>query len=130
MKKRPLLVTIVSWVFIFVGSVGLVYHMLPLAQGRAVDLGPGGTVDTLVISFVRILAIVAGAFMLRGYNWARWLCVAWAAFHVVVSMWHSPFELVMHIVVLLLVVYLLFRRASSAYFKPRPQVTSLENPEG
>jgi hypothetical protein len=125
MKKRPLLVTIISWVFIVAGSVGLVYHTMPLVQGRAVDMGRGGTIDTLVISFVRMLAIVAGVFMLRGQNWARWLCVAWAAFHVVVSIWHSPFELIMHIVVLLVLVYILFRRASSEYFQgaSHPQIT-------
>jgi len=123
MKKRPLLVTIIGWIFIVVGSVGFVYHTIPLLRGRAVDMGPGGTVDTLVISFVRILAIVAGVFLLRGHNWARWLCVAWAAFHVLVSLWHSPFELVMHIVVLLVVVYILFRRTSSEYFKAPSQIT-------
>jgi len=93
-----------------------VYHTLPLFQGQAVDMGRGGTVDTLVISFVRVLAILAGVFMLRGHNWARWLAVAWAAFHVIVSIWHTPFEVVMHIVVLLVVVYILFRRASAEYF--------------
>ena len=123
MKKRPLLITIVSWVFIVAGSVGLIYHTIPLVQGRAGDMGPGGTLDTLVISFVRILAIVAGVFMLSGHNWARWLCVAWAAFHVIVSLWHSPFEVIMHIVVLLVVGYILFRRASSEYFKAQPQIT-------
>jgi hypothetical protein len=117
MKERPLLVTILSWVFIVVGSVGLVYHLWPLVAYRTPEVAGQWLTDVLVISFVRLLAIVAGVFMLRGHNWARWLGVAWAAFHVLVSIWHSPFELVMHIVLLIVVAYIVFRRASSEYFR-------------
>ena len=37
----------------------------------------------------RLLQIVAGVFMLYGRNWARWLLVAWIAFHIVVGALHS-----------------------------------------
>ena len=35
------------------------------------------------------LAIVCGVFLLRGHNWARWLALAWIAFHVVLSAFHA-----------------------------------------
>jgi len=50
------------------------------------------------ISLVRLLAIIGGAFLLMGRNWARWLILAWMAFHVVVSAFHSISECVAHLV--------------------------------
>ena len=32
-----------------------------------------------------LVGLLAGIFMLRGHNWARWLAVAWMAFHVAIS---------------------------------------------
>ena len=37
--------------------------------------------DDLLIEIIRVAAIVGGAFMLRGHNWARWLVLAWIGFH-------------------------------------------------
>ena len=70
--KRPLPVTILGGLFIVAGLTGLVYHLSegPLDRGM------------ILISMVRILAIVGGVFLLLGHNWARWLMLAWLAFHV------------------------------------------------
>ena len=38
-----------------------------------------------------------------GHNWARWLLVAWLAFHVVVSGFHSMSEMAAHAVLLIVV---------------------------
>src|SRR5262249_39079375 len=62
------------------------------------------------------LAIVCGVFLLRGSNWARWLLLAWIAFHVVLSAFHNVFELAMHSLLLVVVAYCLFRPRTSAYF--------------
>jgi hypothetical protein len=63
------------------------------------------------------MAIVAGAFMLRGSNWARWLAMVWIASHVVISIFHSPFELALHIVVCALFAWFLFRPLATLYFR-------------
>jgi len=66
---------------------------------------------------VRIASIVAGVFMLYGRNWARWLLVAWMAFHIVLSALHSALQLLMHAVIFSVILYFLFRRPASAYFR-------------
>ena len=65
MKKRPLAVTILSWLLIVVGLVGLVYH------AQELDLRQPFQNDTVWVELVRVLAM------------------AWIAFHVVISIFHS-----------------------------------------
>ena len=81
------------------GAAGLVYHTAEIAA-----------------SLVRVLAIVAGVFLLRGQNWARWLATAWIAFHVVLSAFHSATEFGMHVVLCAVLGFFLFRRDASSYF--------------
>ena len=71
MKKRPLAVTIISWLFVAAGVVGLTYH---LSEFKALHPFPS---DVVWVLLLRLMAIVCGTFMLRGHNWARWLSVAW-----------------------------------------------------
>jgi hypothetical protein len=111
MNKRPLSVTIISWLFIAAGAVGFTYHITEFkAQGQF-------QYALVWISLVRLLAILAGLFMLRGRNWARWLLLVWIAFHVVLSAFHTLSELAMHGVLFAVVAYFLFRPKASAYFR-------------
>ena len=105
--KRPLPVTILGYLFIVVGLVGLVYHLFESPPDRWIVL----------ISIVRIIAVVGGVFLLRGHNWARWLILAWLAFHVVVSAFHSLSESIAHVVLLMVVGYFLLRPPASKYFQ-------------
>ena len=91
------------------GGVGLVYHTFASQHPFSGEL--------IWIVLVRLLAIVAGAFLLRGHNWARWLLIAWMAYHVALSAFHSPLELVVHVVFLVAIAWLLFRPDASAYFR-------------
>lgn len=109
MKKRPLAITVISWLFIAAGSVGLVYHLSELNAHNRQEL--------VWVSFVRLLAIVSGVFMLRGSNWARWLLIVWIAYHVVLSAFHSPMEVAVHGLLLCVVAYFLFCPSASAYFR-------------
>ncbi len=113
MSKRPILVTILSLLLIVMGTVGLVYH---LHEFRGLSPFP---LELVLISILRILAIVSGAFMLRGANWARWLAVAWIAFHVGVSYLNGWQEMVMHAVILVIFAVVLFTRRAGEYFHPR-----------
>lgn len=121
MTKRPGSLTLVGWLFIAVGSVGLLSDLAPLVTSRATehlaelkaegwaDLGPAWT--------SRALAVLGGAFVLRGSSWARWVLVVWMGFHIWVSAVHSAWALVTHSVAFTVVLYLLFRPRASAYFR-------------
>ncbi len=111
MKKRPLSVTILAIVLAAAGLVGLIYH---LTEIKTVNPFP---MDVLWLSVVRVVAIIAGVFMLRGRNWARWIAIAWIGFHVGISAFHSARELAMHGLLLAVFAYFLFRPAANLYFR-------------
>jgi hypothetical protein len=116
MNKRPLSITIISWIFIAVGCVTLTYHLLPRHSAETQNAFP---YELAWICFVRVLALVCGVFMLFGYNWARWLLAVWLAYHVILSGLHAPMKLAVHSMLFAAVVYFLFRPAASAYFRYR-----------
>ena len=106
MKRRPLSITIISWIFIAFGSIALLSGVLPLADLKS----------HWYIHLSRILQIVAGVFMLYGRNWARWLLVVWIAFHIVVGALNGVVTLLMHIVIFSVVLFFVFRRDANTYF--------------
>jgi uncharacterized membrane protein len=105
--KRPLTVTILGCLFIAVGLVGLLYHLTERPPDRWI----------VVISLIRILAIVGGIFLIKGHNWARWLLLAWLALHVGISSFHSLSETVAHAVLLIVIGYFLLTSPVSKYFE-------------
>lgn len=105
--KRPWPVTVFGILFILAGGVGFAYHLTQRPFER----------DVILISVIRLLAVLGGVFLFLGHNWARWLLLAWLAFHVVVSAFHSIQETAAHIVLLVLFAFFLFRSPSSAYFR-------------
>jgi len=110
MNKRPLSVVVIGWLFIVAGLVGLVYH-----AGEFRTLRPG---QYSLVCVVRVLAVLGGIFLLGGHGWARWLLVAWLAYHVVLSAFHHETAgLVMHAVLLAVITYLLCRPAAAAYVR-------------
>ena len=112
MVKRPLTVTLVAWLFIVAGMVGVTHH--------ASDFDPGGSLaqGAVWVLLVRVLAIIGGVFVLRGANWARWLVIGWLAFHVALSAMHRDGSgTIAHAALLAAVASLLLRRDASAYFK-------------
>ena len=116
MKKRPLSISILSCVFLAAGAIGFAYHLTDFKAQQPFQY------ELVWISAVRLTAIVCGVFMLRGSNWARWLALAWIAFHVVVSFFHSWQQVVMHSLLLLLIAYFLFRPEAGAYFRHREKM--------
>ena len=106
MPRRPLSITIISWLFILFGSIALLSGVV-----RGGDL-----VSHWYVHLSRLLQIVAGVFMLYGRNWARWLLVAWIAFHIVVSALHSVLFLLMHVAIFSVILFFVFRRRASEYF--------------
>jgi hypothetical protein len=106
MKRRPLSITIISWLFIVFGSIALLSGVLPLADLKS----------HWYVHLSRFLQIVAGVFMLYGRNWARWLLVAWIAFHIVVGALNGLMTLVMHVVIFSVILFFIFRRDANEYF--------------
>lgn len=104
-------VTIVSLVLIASGAAGLAYHATELRNFRPFPYGLAG------IELVRLLAVVAGVFMIFGQNWARWLAMAWIGAHVMISIYHPIDQLIIHCVVFAVFAYALFRPAARDYFQ-------------
>ena len=116
-KKRPLSVTVAGYILLATGIVGSAVHAGELRGVRPVQQD---VVWALVTSLV---AVLCGIYLLRRSNWARWLAVAWLAFHVVLSI-HSQPALLVHTLLLALFGYLLFRPAARAYFRPATSAES------
>ena len=111
MNNRPLSVTIISLILIATGAFGIAFHLSDFSTQHPFQY------DAVWIALVRLAAIFCGLFMLRASNWARWLSLAWIAFHVVISLFHSWLELGLHVLVLAALAYFLFRPRASDYFR-------------
>ena len=116
MKKRPLPVTILACIYIGVGTVGFAYHLREILARHAFHY------DDFLVELTEFVAIVCGAFLLRGHNWARWLALAWIAFHVGISFVDSLQKVVVHGLIFLLIAYFLFRPEARTYFRHRERM--------
>ena len=105
--KRPYEVTVAGWLFIVIGILNTAWHLWK------------GTLDRWMIAilFLTVSAIAAGVFLLRGARWARWLALAWIAFHVVVSALNSLWDALPHAALLLVVGYVLLGPPTAAYYR-------------
>lgn len=116
MNKRPRSITVISWIFIAFGSIALLIGLLPnvntTAAQRIAELK-----GHWYVHVSRMVMVLGGLFMLYGFNWARWLLVVWLVFHVIISVLHSPFQLLVHSLLFAVVLYFLFRPLASAYFR-------------
>ena len=107
-NERPLSVNTLACLYLVVGTVGFVYHFSEFLAFRY---------DSVEVELTEVLAIVSGAFMLRGRNWARWLALAWIASHVVLSAFHTAREFGLHILLFATIAWILFRPDAAAYFR-------------
>jgi len=110
MNPRPLPVTVIGCLLVVTGAIGLAYHLTEF------QAHPFPT-ELVWISLVRLIAVVCGVYLLRGSNWARWLALAWIAFHVVVSAFNSWFQTAAHALICAAFAYFLFRPGATRYFR-------------
>ncbi len=108
--RRPIAVLILACLYIVVGAAGIVGHFPHGAFHR----------EDVWIELTELLALVAGIFMLRGHSWARWLAIAWMAFHVVIS-WPSLSRLAIHTILLAAIAWLLLEPGARRYFAGQPR---------
>ncbi|HEY3937537.1 MAG TPA: hypothetical protein VGL97_08915 [Bryobacteraceae bacterium] len=112
MNKRPLSVTLLACLYIAAGAFGCASHLTQFRLRQPFQY------DILWASLVSLIALICGIYLLRAGNWARWLAVAWIIFHVILSAFHSRFELAIHSLLCVVFAYVLFRPAAARYFHP------------
>ena len=116
MNQRPRSITIISWIFIIFGSIALLIGVLPIGDitfaQRLADLK-----SHWYVHLSRFLQIIIGVFMIYGHDWARWLLVAWIAFHVVVGALHGWLQLLTHVVIFSVILLFVFQLPSSEFFR-------------
>jgi hypothetical protein len=108
-NKPPVSVVIVAWLYVAVGAVGFLYHGWEAWTRRELRW------DTLLVESVELIALASGIFILRGRNWARWLALAWMAFHVALS-FPELRQLAVHTVFLALIAAALLNPPAARYF--------------
>jgi len=110
-NKRPIYVTVVAYILIAAGAIGIAYHFTEFRVAPPTEY--------FGILVVRLIAVIAGVYVLRGNDWARWLSIAWIAFHLAISIFHTKEGVAVHAVVLITFTVLLFLPASNRYFRSR-----------
>ena len=111
MNKRPISLTLIASLYLLVGTVGFACHFREILARHAFHS------DDALVELTELIAITCGLFILRGRNWARWLALAWMAFHVAISFFDSKQKLAVHGLFLVLIVYFLFRSDARGYFR-------------
>ncbi len=112
-NKRPLSVTILGCIYLAVGIIGFVYH------GKEFFARSAFQSDVVWIELTEFVAILCGAFILRGQNWARWLALAWIIFHVMLSVGVIS-QFAIHCLFCALIAWFLFRPPAARYFRGNP----------
>lgn len=106
MKRRPLDLTLLAWLLIATGVAASAFHL-----SNAIHLHA-----EVWMALVQMTAVIAGIFLLRGHNWARWLALAWMAFHVAISIGHPLQQLLVHSLLLVGFAVILLRKSARMYF--------------
>jgi len=105
--ERPIAVTLIAGVFVAAGLFGFGYHVRKLAGGDAPSAG------LIWVLALRLIAVAAGLLLLWGVAGARWIAIAWLAYHTVSSAVRSTGEFAVHALLLAAIAFALFRRAVS-----------------
>jgi hypothetical protein len=112
--RRPIPSVIAVGVLFLVLGVLDVYRGIAPLFGSAASSRLAG--DDMLVLAIGVAALIGGANVIRGRNWARWLLAAWMALHVAISV-GQPAQLAAHLVIFGFVAFLLFRSQASECFK-------------
>jgi hypothetical protein len=107
-SKRPIAVLLLSCLYIAAGAIEFVANLPKLMALQN---------ESILIELTELLGLFAGIFMTRGRNWARWLALAWMAFHVAIS-FPVIRQVVSHSIIFVVSVWVLFRPDARRYFTP------------
>ena len=117
MNRRPISVTIVAFLYLAVGVAGLVFHLREILARHAFQN------DDAIVEFTELVAIMCGAFLLQGRNWARWLAMAWMVFHVILSAFDRFRGFAIHSLLCVVIAWALFRPEAAEYFRGQAPTT-------
>jgi hypothetical protein len=107
--KRPLAVTLLGLLFIGAGAAGIIFH----STERPINA------MFFAIEAVGVVAVLGGASLLMGREWARWVLLAWMAFHVAIGAVDSVGKFAFHVVLFVVIGYVMFRPGVGEYFKTK-----------
>lgn len=111
MTSRPRPVSVVAWLQIIVGILGIV---IPVAGAvRAGELVQG----TVTVASVNLVWLISGILLLRRITWAQWLSLAWLVLHVGIAALHYMQLAILHALLLPIFAYALFSRESGDWFR-------------
>ena len=110
-RRRLPSVVVVAVLFLMLGVVDVYQGVAPMFGGASRP-----ATDDLQVLAIGIAALVGGAYVLRGRNWARWLLAVWMLFHVAISV-GDPGKLIAHIAIFGCMAFILFRPRASAFFR-------------
>jgi hypothetical protein len=108
LSQRPISVTGVACLFMAAGAAMFLFHLPELLHPHW---------DTFLVESVELIGLAAGIFMLKGRNWARWLALAWIAFHVAITAIPPFHGLVVHALIFAGITWILLRSDSAEYFR-------------
>jgi hypothetical protein len=112
--RRPVAVLVVAGAYLAIGVIGFIAHFHDLLATPS---------EGVWIELTELVALITGIFLLQRRNWARWLAVAWIAFHVVLSAFGNMREVAVHALLFAVIVWLLFRPDSTRWFQsPRTEL--------
>lgn len=104
--KRERVVVVIACLYLLIG-IGVGAMELPrLLAGEHEAIG---------MEVAEALAVVIGVSLLLRQAWARWLAVAWMAFHVVIML-PDPEKALAHLALCAVVAWALFRPESRSWF--------------
>ena len=110
-NQRPRSVLLIGVLFIAIGLLDIWRGAIPLTNTPVHLRG-----DDLTVLSIGLMALLGGIFMLQGYDWARWLLIAWMTLHVALWIRH-PYVLLGHVAIFGLILAGLFHPTASAYFQ-------------
>ena len=120
---RPRFITILSWLFIVSGVVGLFAGLLVVRNEQALQLLRETTIPIGVSAGLTfgssLVYLVSGVGLLKPFNWSRHLLAALVLVTLLVGLTYSPqkFAVIPGAILMVLMVWPLYRPMSDRYFK-------------
>ena len=119
MRRGPLSIVIIGWIFVAVGAATAVGGLYPIiaAAWQATGTGHERLAELTPMVLSAVLALASGVWILLGRDLGRWLAAAWMGAHIVLSLFHSMSQVVVHAILFSVISFFLFRPAASGYFR-------------
>jgi hypothetical protein len=122
MTKRPISITIVGWLLVLSAVLSLLSMWMtysdPAVQAGMERTGSSPAMPIALGVLGAIVTIVAAYGILKGMNWGRILYTGWAVIGIVAMLIMGPLTnaTVVGIVLMLILLFFLFRPAADAWF--------------